>query len=178
MVVYFSSIGFGFFLLEMGFIQRFSLVMIHPVISSFFVVTVFLVGAGAGSMYFHKSREVIGNKPWRFFSLILILLVFYSLALQGILHYTLQFTSLVNIIVAIAVILPLAFFMGMAFPFGLVKLSKGNAEQIPWAWGINAYSSLLAGIMAPLIAQTGGFIVMMLLAGVFYICAAMVSRRM
>jgi hypothetical protein len=175
MVVYFASIGIGFFLLEIGFIQRFSLVLMHPTYSSFIIVILFLIGAGLGSIAFHHIRNRILEKRWKIFAPILLILVIYMFFLQSILHYALNFPFATDIIIACSVVLPLAFFMGMAFPCGLEKLGIKSPDLIPWAWGVNAYASVVSGTVIPLIAQSGGFSLIILLACLCYFSAWIIS---
>ena len=177
LIIYFSSLGIAFFLLEIGFIQRFSLVLVHPTYSSFIVVVLFLIGAGLGSMAYQNLKNRIFNNPWRFFLPILLLLCVYAFGLERFLHLALGFSLTLNIIFAAIIILLISFFMGMAFPSGLENLSEQSPNLIPWAWGVNAYSSVVAGTVIPLIAQNGGFFIIMVLAGFFYFLAGLTLKK-
>jgi hypothetical protein len=171
-VIYFSSIGIAFFLLEIGFIQRLSLAFHHSVYSSFVVVTLFLVGASLGSREWNMNRF----KGWQispgFFNYILLLIICCYFILAYSSQYLLRLPTVVDFIISALLILFLSFFMGMAFPWGLDKLTTRGGNLVPWAWGVNAYASVLAGIVAPLIMQAGGFLMMILLALSFYGLAA------
>jgi hypothetical protein len=54
--------------------------------------------------------------------------------------------------VVLALIAPLAFFMGMPFPLGLSRLAVEAERLIPWAFGINGCASVIAAILATVLA--------------------------
>jgi hypothetical protein len=74
--------------------------------------------------------------------------------------------------VAIRLIAPLAFCMGMPFPLGLARVGAGMPEFIPWAWGINGCASVLSAVIATLLAIQFGFTAVILSALVLYLLAA------
>jgi hypothetical protein len=71
--------------------------------------------------------------------------------------------------ISVTVIAPLAFLMGMPFPSALRRLED---SEIPWAWGINGTASVLASMLATLIAVHFGFSVLVLTAAALYALAA------
>jgi hypothetical protein len=62
--------------------------------------------------------------------------------------------------------------MGMPFPLGLARLATRDDALIPWAWGINACASVIAAILATVLAIHLGFGVVILLAVLLYALAA------
>jgi len=64
--------------------------------------------------------------------------------------------------------------MGMPFPLGLVALAEGAEDLVPWAWGINGFASVVAAILATLLAIHFGFRAVVLLAAALYLGAAFV----
>ena len=67
---------------------------------------------------------------------------------------------------------PLAFLMGMPFPIGLSRLGAEAPAFIPWAWGINGCASVMAALVATLLAVHVGFSMVLLLAAALYVVAA------
>ena len=59
----------------------------------------------------------------------------------------------------------------MAMPIGLRRLSALYPEGVPWAWGINGITSVLASVLAIAVAITWGFAVATLLALACYLGA-------
>ena len=70
---------------------------------------------------------------------------------------------------------PLAMLMGMMFPTGLKRLGRGQAELIPWAWSVNGFTSVLATLLAPLVAMHYGFGAVIWMAVACYAMAALLS---
>ena len=78
----------------------------------------------------------------------------------------------IKIALSMALIAPLAFAMGMPFPLGLASLAARSAPLIPWAWGINACASVVAAIVATLLAIHAGFTAVVVIAVALYGLAA------
>jgi hypothetical protein len=72
---------------------------------------------------------------------------------------------------SIVLIAPLGFAMGMPFPLGLARLATSAGSLMPWAWGINACASVVAAILATVLAIHFGFAVVIVLAVVLYAIA-------
>ena len=85
------------------------------------------------------------------------------------------FTGLADpakIALSLALIAPLAFFMGMPFPLGLRRLTVPAPGFVPWAWGINGFASVVSAVLATLLAIEFGFNAVILLALLLYALAA------
>jgi hypothetical protein len=52
---------------------------------------------------------------------------------------------------------PLGFLMGIPFPGGLAWLQDRAPGLIPWAWAVNGCTSVLASVLAALVALSAGF---------------------
>lgn len=74
-------------------------------------------------------------------------------------------------------IAPLAFLMGMAFPMGMRIISERYPDQIPIAWGVNGFFSVLAAPIATIIAIEGGYTFVIMISALFYfLCLLAVIR--
>jgi hypothetical protein len=61
-----------------------------------------------------------------------------------------------RILLSIALLLPLGFCMGMAFPLGM-RVALQHAPGIaPWLWGVNGATSVCASVLAVVIAIGAG----------------------
>ena len=77
-----------------------------------------------------------------------------------------------RILLSVALIAPLAFFMGMPFPLGLARVEAADARLVPWAWGINGCASVTGAVLATLLAIHVGFTAVVLAALALYGLAA------
>jgi MFS family permease len=55
------------------------------------------------------------------------------------------------------ILLPLGLLMGIPFPAGLKILGESYEPLIPWAWAINGCLSVLAPLLAIMLAMVVGF---------------------
>src|SRR6187551_342831 len=72
-------------------------------------------------------------------------------------------------LMAIAMLAPVGFVMGMPFPTGLQLLAKSSPESIPWAWAMNGYATVVGISSASLITMTTGFKVLIVLSLLVYL---------
>ena len=82
---------------------------------------------------------------------IAVVAVLFAIAWRAISGSTLQLATVERAALAVAVIFPLAFLMGMPFPLGVRILRRRRADAIPWVWAINGCFSVI-GIFASRIA--------------------------
>ena len=171
---YFFALGMGFLLLEIAFLQKFILLLHHPIYAASVVLGSFLVAAGAGSGYAQRFAGQLRSKKVTTTAVAVILaLGLVSLALLGSLMQSAGSWPLVaRILLSIALITPLGFCMGMPFPLGLSMLATGPKSMTAWAWGINGCASVISAVLATLLAIHFGFNAVILLALVCYFAAA------
>jgi hypothetical protein len=58
--------------------------------------------------------------------------------------------------------------MGMPFPLALTGVGADTPDMIPWAWAVNGCASVIAAVLATLLAVHFGFSVVVLTALVLY----------
>ncbi len=168
LIGYFGSIGLGFLFIEIAFMQRLTLFLGHPLYAIAVVLAAFLVFGGLGS----GASARIGERRARFVPIVVAVLA--AIALLFVRVLPLGFPDAVKIAMSIALIAPLAFAMGMPFPLGLRRLAS---EDVPWAWGVNGTASVIASMLATLVAVHFGFSVLVLLAAALYGCAYVASSN-
>jgi spermidine synthase len=154
---FFSAIGFGFMLLEMGFLQRLTVYLAHPVYAAATVLSGFLVFGGIGSIISSKLQEPL-ELMHRNLGIAIVIVGGAILMLgDGFLLSTESKGLVSRIALACILIAPLAILMGMMFPLGLKRVGRSQKRLIPWAWGANGFTSVMATIAAPILAMQWGF---------------------
>jgi hypothetical protein len=167
-VAYFFAIGLGFLFLEIAFIQKFILYLGHPLYAAAVVLAVFLLFAGMGSQYGQAKRLHI----------IWPVAIILALGIVDLIAANLMFEALnwlpgyMKILTAILLLGPLAFSMGMPFPLALTAVGADAPDLIPWAWAVNGCASVIAAVLATLLAVHFGFAAVVLTALVLYGLAA------
>ena len=174
--LYFFALGLAFLFIEIAFIQRFVLFLGHPVYAVAVVLAGFLAFAGLGSAASARWAASIGHGSavrGITFSVgaIAVMAAAYLLALPPLFEWLLAFPDAAKIAIALLLIAPLAFFMGMPFPLGLAHVGARSETFIPWAWGMNGCASVLSAILAILLAMHLGFSGIVVIAAVLYLVA-------
>ena len=83
-----------------------------------------------------------------------------------------------RIALAIALIAPLAFAMGMPFPTGLRRLGSHTPPIVPWAWGVNGFASVTAAVLGATLAISLGFTALTLIALAIYLLPAALAKKL
>ena len=141
-------IGIGVMLIEIGFLQRFSVFLGHPIYSLSIVLFSLILSTGIGSLV----SDYVGIENKVRFTLWAIATGGYILAQVfwvPPLLLSLEAGSLVlRGLVSVAVILPAGVLMGYGFPTGMRFISAVDRKPTPWFWGINGASGVLASAVA------------------------------
>lgn len=162
---YFTALGLGFLFIEIAFIQKFILLLHHPLYSVSVVLVSFFIFAGMGSAFskrYSSANDHASGVKWAVMG-ICCLGVVYLLLLGPVFSLILDWPMLAKAILSIVFIAPLAFCMGMPFPLGLSLLGDRAQHLIPWAWGVNGCASVLSAVLATLLAIHFGFTVVVVL---------------
>ncbi len=156
-VMYFGILGAAFMALEIAFIQKMMLFLSYPVYAVAVVLTAFLFFSGLGSLAAGRMRLAVRRLLILAVSAIAVLSVCYIFLLPPFFYKAAGMPDNAKIILSLALLAPMAFFMGMPFPLGLQMLSDRFPEAVPWAWGINACLSVVGASAATLFAIHFGF---------------------
>ena len=175
-LTYFFLIGSGFMMIEIVVIQKFILLLDHPVYAFSIVIFSFLFSAGIGSFVSGKY-EPINMLGIRKIIYILCGMVFLFYLLFSFWDKILFLPLIIRLVLAAIFIFPFGFFMGMPFPMGIRKLESFYSASIPWAWCVNGCSSVLSSVLAIILALAWGFHAVLFIALGFYIMAAEVMNR-
>jgi hypothetical protein len=167
-IAYFFAIGLGFLFLEIAFIQKFILFLGHPLYAAAVVLAIFLVFAGLGSQYGQTRRF---HAIWPV-TIILVLGIMDMIAAYFLFDAINWLPKSIKIVIAVLMLGPLAFSMGMPFPLALTRVGAETPDLIPWAWAVNGCASVIAAVLATLLAIHFGFAAVVLTALFLYGLAA------
>jgi hypothetical protein len=171
-LIYFALLGFGFLFVEIPLIQRLILLVGKPVYAMAAVLFGLLLFSGLGSMLSRRA-------PWRAVLGALALLALAYPALSSLLFpLALGLPLAARLIMGVLSLAPLGVLMGMPFPKGIAWLERTSPDLIPWAWGVNGAVSVVASVLAALVALSAGFTVVLAAGAVCYgLTAIVISSR-
>jgi hypothetical protein len=154
---YFSLLGLAFIGIEILFIQMFMKFIGYPLYTVATVITVMLIGAGLGSMH---SRRIVGvdasRWPLAFVGIVATGLAIWATFGRAAAEVMTAPTP-IRIAAAAAMILPVAFFMGMPFPLGILELRGKPRGAVAWAWSMNGLCSTIGSVATVLLSLWIGF---------------------
>ncbi len=167
--LYFSAIGMGFMLAEIALLQRFSVFLGHPIYSLSVCLFSLILASGFGSLASDRLKLNTPGKLAAWASLLVLYLLLLNYFLPTIFERTTGDELLVRIGVSIAVILPLGFLLGFAFPTGMRLVEAIDPLPTPWFWGINGATGVLASVLGVMISMAFGINVTMLVSAICYL---------
>lgn len=178
-LVYFSALGAGFILVEISLFQKHILFLGQPVYSISAVLFSLLLSAGAGSQVLQSLFRDGQEKRWiSWIGLALgVLLILEAFAAPFVLDLLLGEGKITRFVISGLMIAPLGFVLGMPFPLGIRILGHRNPDLIPWAWGLNAYMTVVGSILSVILALLLGFQANFLFALLLYASGFVILRR-
>ena len=173
-VLFFASLGLAFLFIEIAFMQRFAVFLGHPLYAIAVVLAGLLVFAGLGAGAIDRLARLAGRRP----PIVIVAagIIAVGGAYLGLLPWVFEaaqgWPTAARLAVALALLGPIGFFLGMPFPLGLKALGARAPALVPWAWGINACASVVSASLATFIALHVGFTPVLGCALVLYALAA------
>ena len=170
-IVYFSCLGLGFMLIEIGLLRRFILFLGQPIYALAVILCALLLFSGFGSLL---SGPLSAGRERRFLSSVLLALVLlsglYIWLLPGVLDMAMTATLIQRCLFSILLLAPLGLLLGMPLPVGM-KLMHPSPAGIPWSWGINSATSVWGALLAVVLAMNFGFTVTLIIGAAIYFLA-------
>jgi predicted membrane-bound spermidine synthase len=176
--LYFSLIGMGFMLAEIALVQWFSIFLGHPIYSLSVSLFSLILASGLGSLASDRLKLDVRGKLLTWALLVVAYLAVLSQILPLIFQHTTDQQRLVRIAISIAVIMPLGFLLGFAFPTGMRLVGTVDSQPTPWFWGINGATGVLASVLGVMFSMAMGINVTMLLAALCYLLLIPVAFRL
>lgn len=178
-LTYFGLIGLAYLLVEIPLIQRFILYLGQPAYAMTMVLFTLLLFSGIGSAL--SSRVPI----WLALGVLCGLLFSFPALLPAIFERTLGTPLPLRIGLSVLVLAPLGLCMGMPFPAGIQWIGKqigragnGSIPLVPWVWAVNGTASVVAAVLAALLALTFGHGLVFLVGACCYLASWITAMAM
>ncbi|MCK4324233.1 MAG: hypothetical protein KAW89_06855, partial [Armatimonadetes bacterium] len=105
-----------------------------------------------------------------------VITVALNLLLPTIIAGSLHLDITLRSALAMALLLPTGFVLGIPFPIGLRLVGAASRDLVPWMWGINGLTSVIGSVGAMVGAKLIGFgLVMVLGAACYGVVTAMLA---
>ena len=159
-VLYFLGIGAGFMFVELFFIKKCIFLWADPVISFSVVVAAVLIFSSLGGAWAQKRTPSDLNTV---LYILLGLLLAASVMLDPLLKWLIGCDLIWQYAVALLVLGPIGFLMGLPFTMGMRDMLS-SAAQRAYAWSANGCASVLSSIVAAQMALAFGIVSILLSA--------------
>jgi hypothetical protein len=177
LILYFAALGLGFMFIELGVIQSLNIYLGHPMYSLALVLAGLLFFTGLGSYLAGLRRAGLSTLVAQGMLGSCLVIVLWTLLMPSVIGATMGTSIFLRGSITLVSLIPLGLFMGIPFATGIRYLSDGQSRFIPWAWGINGMTSVMASILAILLAMRIGFKDVLILGALTYLVGYLVSRR-
>jgi hypothetical protein len=177
-LVYFVVIGLGYMLIEMAFVQRFSVLLGHPSYALAVVIASMILASGLGSML---SDRLPIDRRMTFVVYPILVLVVQMLGwwlLPRLFAATVGATLLTRVAATLCITVPAGLAMGMCFPLGLLQSARLSPSLAPWLWGVNGAASVVGIILAVFLSMSFGISATFLAGILCYIVTLIVNLKL
>ena len=175
---YFAIIGLAFMLIQIAFLQRFSVYLGHPTYTFSIILFLMILSAGLGSLAseridLERHRRIV----WLPIGIAAAVLV-ETLLLQPVVDLTVGWGLAGRTLVVTAFVAPLACALGCCFPLGLRLVGRHSDRVSAWMWGVNGACGVMASILAVMGSMWLGIHVNLLIAAALYALLAVPFREL
>lgn len=160
---YFAGLGLAFLFVEVALFQRLTFLLGHPSYAMSVVLGGLLAACGLGSFLSRRMNARV--LPYLLCTILLAATVVSHFVIPSLKGLTLG----ARIGASLAILTPLGILMGMPFPIGLERVRQHSPALVPWAFGVNAFLTVVASTLAPIIAMQIGFSALLPLAALVYV---------
>lgn len=168
-VGYFAAIGLGFMLAQVGFMQRLSVFLGHPVYAVVVTLFTMILLTGLGSwlsdrLPVERRSAVVLAYP----SAAALALLLAAALMQPAIDATIERSLAVRASVAIALVAPPSVLLGLCFPLGMRLVRRVASDADAWMWGVNGAAGVFGGVLAVAISMWLGIGTSLMLAAGLY----------
>jgi len=176
-LVYFLCLGLAFIIVEVVLMQRFALFLGHPTYSVTAVLFAILLFSGVGAAWSDRRSGTTAEVVRPVLYWLPIAIVALAFVVPTLLRELIGLPHVARLAIAVSLIAPVAFLMGVPFPLGIRAIAATGGKHVPWAWAANGCASVVGSVCAVLGAMVWDFSTMLLVAGAIYVAALTVISR-
>jgi spermidine synthase len=177
-VLFFFLIGLAFIIVEIILIKIFQLFLGSPAYSISVIIFSLLVSSGIGSLLSDRiTRKLKQNSIFYLAVFVFLVLVVYSFFLFKAVYLLIKLGLVFRFLVTVALISVIGLPMGIFFPTAIKRLGETNKSMIGWAWGANAFATVLGSVLTVIIAINWNFTVAMMMGAAGYLLAGFIYRK-
>lgn len=172
-VAYFMLLGAGYMLVEVTYLQKFILFLGQPAYAMSAVLFSMLVFSGLGSVWSRRWQPA----PRAIFAAVTavsLLVLAEAFCLGSVFRTLLGWHVWARFGIAVGLMAPPAFAMGIPFPTGLRMLGKRQPAAVPLAYCANGCSSVVGSAGTIVLASLVGFSNVLVIGAVVYLAAYVV----
>ncbi|OFW05910.1 MAG: hypothetical protein A3I61_06425 [Acidobacteria bacterium RIFCSPLOWO2_02_FULL_68_18] len=168
-LLYFGALGAGFMLLEVALLQRFVLLLGHPVYSLAVTLCSLLLGTGLGSLVSRRiAEDRLRAAARRALATSVGIALVSAALLTGVVDVAIAWPLPLRITAAAALLVPVGIVLGIPLPAGMRLVAASRPALIPWGWGLNGALSVVGATLAVFLAMNWGFSVTLSTAALAY----------
>ena len=153
LAAFFLSIGCGFMFIEVSQMQRLIIFLGHPTYGLSVILFSLLLSSGLGS---YGADRLSPGKSRFMFVLLLVAVALVGLISPPICRHFESQPFAIRFALAVGLMFPAGFTMGMPFPLGMKCASPQVPSATPWLWGLNGAASVCASIVSVLVSLLWG----------------------
>lgn len=176
-LAYFGLIGAGFMLVQIPFLQRFSVYLGHPTWTLAVILFGMICFTGVGSAL---SDRIAIERRWvpALPLIVSLVLVAEILLIQPLIEATAAWSLAGRTALVLALLAPVSVLLGTAFPIGARLVGTASDQATAWLWGVNGACGVLASVSAVAISMWFGIHRNLWLAAVAYALVAVMLHAL
>jgi uncharacterized membrane protein len=157
LLAFFAAIGTGFMLVEVSMLQRLIVFLGHPIYSLSVILFVLLLAGGLGSYLSTRIPDArLKAGGVRVLGVLAAVLAVAGIVTMPLINSLSDAETPVRIAASAGLLAVMGVPMGTAFPLGMRLAMASRPELGPWLWGVNGATSVLASVLAVVIAMVAG----------------------
>ncbi len=176
-LTYFGLIGAGFMLVQIPFLQRFSVYLGHPTWTLAVILFGMILFTGVGSALSDRIPTTARWLPAAPLAVAAVL-VADTFLIQPVVDATSTWSLAGRTAVVLAMLAPLSILLGLAFPIGMRLVGAVSDLATAWLWGVNGACGVLASVSAVAVSMWFGIHRNLWLAAAVYVVVAFALRAL